>query len=60
MAQAKKMQPAKQNSIPNIDYCGVVNLLRCLIEKEICTEKEAKRIAARVAKNIGADVILSP
>lgn len=60
MVQAEKMQPVTQNPIPNIDYCGVVNLLRCLTEKSICTEKEAKRIAARVARNIGADVILSP
>ena len=60
MIQAEKMQQVIQSPIPNIDYCGVVNLLRRLTEKNICTEKEVKRIAARVARNIGADVILSP
>ena len=44
---------------PNIDYCGVINLLRALIAEGICTVTEAKRIAARLAVQYGTDIILS-
>lgn len=40
-------------------YCGVVNLLRCLVARGYCTIMEANRIAARIAGQTGADVILS-
>lgn len=43
----------------NIDFCGIVNLLQCLIADGYCTEKEAKRIQSRIAAKIGADIILS-
>ena len=43
----------------NIDYCGVINLLRCLVREGKCTEEEACKIAARVAVDIGADIIIS-
>ena len=44
---------------PNVDYCGVVQLLRQLVERGHCTKIEATRIAARIAVSTGADVILS-
>ena len=41
------------------NYCGVVILLRKLVASGYCTKKEAGRIAARIAKQTGADIILS-
>ena len=43
----------------NIDYCGIVNLLQYLVEHGHCTEKEAQKISERVAKKLGADIILN-
>ena len=40
----------------NIDYCGIRNLLRLLLDHGF-TEKELKRIADRIAKKRGADII---
>ena len=40
------------------DYCGVVLLLRQLVETGHCTSKEAARIAARVARQSGVDINL--
>ncbi len=42
----------------NVDYCGIVNLLRALIASGIITEKEARKIAARIAVKNQVDVIL--
>ena len=41
----------------NIDYCGIRNLLRLLSGRGF-TEKELKKIAARIVKITGADIIL--
>jgi len=41
----------------NIDYCGIRNLLRLLLGHGF-TEAELKKIAARIAKTTGADIIL--
>ena len=43
----------------NVTYCGVTLLLRKLVTSAHCTKKEAGRIAARIAKQTGADIILS-
>ena len=43
----------------NVNYCGVIILLRKLVASGHCTKKEANRIAARIAKQIGVDIILS-
>ena len=43
----------------NIDYCGIVMLLRRMIHSNLCTEAEAKRIAARIAVQYGANIIIS-
>ena len=40
------------------NYCGVVLLLRQLVEAGHCTTKEAARIAARVARQSGVDINL--
>ena len=43
----------------NVNFCGVIILLRKLVASGHCTKKEANRIAARIAKQTGADIILS-
>lgn len=46
--------------VPNvdIDYCGIVQLLRHLVVNGICTRQEAKKIAARIAVQTGASIFL--
>ena len=41
----------------NIDYCGIQNLLR-LLSGHGFTETELTKIAARIVKTTGADIIL--
>ncbi|MDO5545643.1 MAG: hypothetical protein Q4F81_07460 [Eubacteriales bacterium] len=43
----------------NVNYYGVIIPLRQLVAAGHCTKKEAGRIAARIAKKTGADLILS-
>lgn len=42
----------------DIDYCGIVLLLRQLTASGACTKQEAKKIAARIAAQTGAHIIL--
>ena len=44
----------------NINYIGMVNLLRRLQSTGLVSRKEAGRIAARLRVETGADVIFSP
>ena len=44
----------------NINYIGMVNLLRHLQTAGLVSRKEAGRIAARLRTEPGADVIFSP
>ncbi len=41
---------------PNIDFCGIRNLLH-LLEGRGFSKTELKKISARIAANIGADII---
>ena len=41
----------------NVDYCGIVNLLRVLKEHGF-SEEELKRIEARIAVELGATIII--
>ena len=43
----------------NIDLCGIAQLLRTLIEQKKTTEREARKILARIAAQTGEDIILS-
>lgn len=43
----------------NIDLCGIVQLLRTLVKQGKTTEKEARKILARIAVQTGADIIIS-
>ena len=42
----------------NVNDCSVIVLLRQLVEAGYCTQKEATRIAARIARQTGADINL--
>ena len=44
---------------PNISYYGIVILLRKLRECGSFTEKELKKIAARIAADSGVDIMIS-
>ena len=43
----------------NINYLGMVNLLRSLQAACLVSRKEARKIAARLKAEIGTDVIIS-
>ena len=43
----------------NIYLCGIAQLLRALVEQNQTTEKEARRIMARIADQTGADIVIS-
>ncbi len=43
----------------NVDYCGILQLLRQLVNAGAFTYVEAKRIAARIAQKTGANVLIS-
>ena len=44
---------------PNADYLGIVTMLRSLREQGLVSGSEAKKIAARLMVQIGADIIIS-
>lgn len=44
---------------PNINFCGIVILLRVLRDEGILTEKEAWAIVVRIAVETGATVQVS-
>ncbi len=41
----------------NLDYCGIVKLIRALVDANACTEAEARKVARRIAAQIGADIL---
>ena len=43
----------------NLDYCGIIMLLRQLVKIGKCTKEEAAKIAARIAAETGANIIFS-
>ena len=43
----------------NVDQCGIVQMLRFLIENGAITKAEGQRIAARIAVETGASIIRS-
>ena len=44
---------------PNVDFCGVIQLLRQLVKRGHCTANEATKIAARIAIYNKVDIIIS-
>ena len=43
---------------PNADYLGIVTMLRSLREQGLVSGSEAKKIAARLRVQLGADIII--
>ena len=43
---------------PNIDYLGIINLLRILREQGLVSEGEARKIAAGTKARLGADLMI--
>lgn len=41
----------------NLDYCGIIILLRQLVKTGKCSEGEADKIATRIAAETGADIL---
>lgn len=41
----------------DLDYCGIVLLLRKLIDEGGCTHREAQKVADRIAAKFGVSVI---
>lgn len=41
----------------NLDYCGIIILLRELVKTGKCSKGEAAKIAARIAVGTGAGII---
>lgn len=41
----------------DLDYCGIVLLLRKLIDEGGCSRRETKRVAERIAAKFGVSVI---
>ena len=39
------------------DYCGIVIMLRQLVESGVLSRKEAGKVSARIAVQLGADII---
>lgn len=44
---------------PNINFCGIMILLRVLQNEEILTDKEARAIAVRIMVETGVTVQIS-
>lgn len=44
----------------NIDYCGIITLLKKLVRIGKCTEKEAQKIASYLSVQDGVEIILFP
>jgi len=53
--------PLGRNYMKNedVDFCGVLNLLRQLIKDGKCSKQEAQKIAVRIAAQTGVDLIFS-
>ena len=43
---------------PNINYIGILNLLRQLVENWIITAEESKKIARHIAIKTGANIVI--
>ena len=44
--------------IANVDYIGILNLLRQLVENGIITSDESKKIAGHIAVKTGANIVI--
>lgn len=44
---------------PDINFFGIITLLRVLRERGIFTEAELRKVAARIAADTGVEVVIS-
>ena len=42
----------------NVNYLGILNMLRYLVEKGAITKDESKKIAQHIAKKTGANIVI--
>ena len=42
----------------NINYIGILNMLRYLVEKGVITKAESKKIAGHIALKTGANIVV--
>ena len=42
----------------NVNYIGILNMLRYLVEKGAITKDESKKIARHIAIKIGASIVI--
>jgi hypothetical protein len=54
-----KIQKRGADMDQNINYYGIILLLRQLRESGSFSEKELRRVAARIAADSGADIMIS-
>ncbi len=43
----------------DLDFCGITNLIRVLVRQGHCTEREAKKIAKRIAGQLDVSITFS-
>ncbi len=43
---------------PNINYIGILNMLRYLVEKGVITKAESKKIARHIAIKTGTNIVI--
>lgn len=48
----------QQRKSAYVDYCGAVKMLDALVKSGLCSKREARNIAARLAVRYGASIIL--
>lgn len=42
----------------NVNYIGILNMLRYLVEKGVITKTESKKIAGHIALKTGANIVV--
>ena len=57
--QQRKIQKRGTDMDQNVNYYGIILLLRQLRESGSFSEKELRRVAARIAADSGADIMIS-
>ena len=57
--QQRKIQKRDTDMDQNVNYYGIILLLRQLRENGSFSEKELRRVAARIAADSGADIMIS-
>ena len=43
----------------NADYCGIIIMLWQLVANEVLCKREAEKVSARIAAQLGSDIIFS-